>query len=100
LFAACYVLHEPYAELLIERAYQPLDAVLPDFKLRKFLPAHLRDGAAYTITLENPVEAFARMHALVEGDLDQLLAILVFLELVLLQRPGHRLGFAKHAKIH
>src|SRR5437667_4293896 len=61
------------AKLFIQGAHQAADAILADVRIGKLLAADRGDGAANPVTIKDPVEALARMHAVMEGDLDELL---------------------------
>ena len=94
------LLSETLAKLLVQGAHQASDAILTHGLILKLLAADRGDGAANSVTLQDPVEAFARIYAMMEGDLDELLRVLLFLEAIALERLGHRFRFAQHAVVH
>src|SRR5262249_1142350 len=69
------------------------------FGLGKLLSADRRDGAADSVALQDPVETFLGVNAVVEGDFDDLLCFFAFLEFVVLKRPRHRFRLADHPVI-
>src|SRR5438132_6216477 len=99
-FMAGDLLSETLAKLLVQGAHQASDAILTHGLILKLLAADRGDGAANSVTLQDPVEAFARIYAMMEGYLDELLRVLLFLEAIALERLGHRFRFAQHAVVH
>src|SRR2546423_13854499 len=79
----------------MQRANQQPDAVFA--RLAVGILIEKCDGAANPIVSENQLEAFAGMHALMKGDLDD--RFLIFLRLKLLDSGRNRRGFADRPKI-
>ena len=75
LFAALNLGGEPLVELIVQRPHQPFDAVFADFRrLLRLRAAHMAphrgDRAANAEAFQDQVEAFARVNAVMIGDLD------------------------------
>ena len=91
---------KPVAQLGVEGTDERLNAVLPHVgRVRQLLTAQCGDGVAQAEAVQDPIEALARMDALVKGDLHDGLQILILLRLVRLQRLAHGVRLVEHAKI-
>src|SRR5262249_58988777 len=64
---------EPLANLLIESSHQSLNAVFTHVRSQTGIARDGRDRTTNPIICQNPIKALARVHALIEGDVNQLL---------------------------
>ena len=87
------------SQLRVQRANQSADAILFHLGgMGHFTAGGRGDRAANAVTLENPVEASRGMDALVEGDVDQRLHVLVGIGLVRFQGGANGLRLVDHAE--